>query len=145
MSHLDVAPPHRVVASAIAPTLAVVGAAATCAFVLAADPTTPGGVSPPCPTKALFGIVCPGCGAARMLYSLLHGDVGAALAYNAVGVVSLALILWTFVAWTASRLGGHRMPRWEAWRWSPIVIGIVVAAWTVARNLPFAPFTALAV
>ena len=145
MSRLDVAPPRRIVASAIPPALAVAGAAAACAFVLAADPTTPGGVSPPGPTKALFGIVCPGCGAARMLYSLLHGDVGAAVAYNAVGVVSLALILWTLVAWTASRLSGRRLPRWEAWRWSPIMVGIVVAVWAVARNLPFAPFVALAV
>jgi len=120
-------------------------AAGTCCFVLAADPTVPGGMSPPCPTKALLGVVCPGCGAARMLHSLLHGDVGAALAYNAVGVVALVLVAWTYVAWTARRLTGRLLPRWEHYRWAPHAVGGVLAVWFVVRNIPFEPFLALRV
>jgi len=67
-------PPLAVAAGAVA-----VSAVAVSAVVLAGDPTTPGGPLPVCPSKALFGIVCPGCGGMRMLYSALHGDIGAAL------------------------------------------------------------------
>jgi len=41
-----------------------------------------------CPTKALLDIDCPGCGGMRMVYSLLHGDIGAALRYNALSVIA---------------------------------------------------------
>lgn len=128
-----------------APVAVLVGAIGVCAFVGATDPTTPGGMSPPCPTKALFGIVCPGCGSARMLYSLIHGDFRAALAYNAVGLILLLLIGWMFIAWSVSRISGRRLPRWETRRWSMIVLVAVIVLWGIIRNLPFAPFSALAV
>lgn len=130
---------------AVAPAAVVGLAVGTCVFVAAADPTTPGGASPPCPTKALLGIVCPGCGSARMLYSLLHGDLRSALAFNAVGVGVLVLLLWSFVGWTLRRVSGRRIPRWESWRWAPVSVGVVAAVWLIARNLPFPPFTSLAV
>ena len=117
----------------------------TCVFVAAADPTTPGGVSPPCPTKSLLGIVCPGCGSARMIYSLLHGDLRSALSYNAVGVALLVLLAWSYIAWSMRRITGRRVPRWETLRWAPVALGGLSAVWLVVRNLPFAPFNALAV
>lgn len=126
--------------------VAVVGlTVGTCVFVASADPTTPGGASPPCPTKALLGIVCPGCGSARMLYSLLHGDLRSAVAFNAVGVGVIVLLLWSFVGWTLRRVSGRRIPRWESWRWAPVAVGAVAAVWLIVRNLPFPPFTSLAV
>lgn len=127
------------------PAAVLVGTVGVCAFVAAADPTTPGGMSPPCPTKALFGIVCPGCGSARMIYSLVHGDLRSAFAYNAIGVVVVVLLAWSYVAWTLRRTTGRHFPRWENWRWAPITVGVVIGVWFVLRNLPFAPFTALAV
>lgn len=130
---------------AVAPLAVVLGSVSVCAFVAFADPTTPGGISPPCPTKALLGIVCPGCGSARMLYSLIHGDMRAALAYNALGVIVVALLLWSFIAWTLRRINGRLIPRWEHVRWAPVAIGVAIVVWFVVRNLPFAPFDALAV
>lgn len=130
---------------AVAPLLTLGGALGTCVFVAAADPTTPGGVSPPCPTKALFGIVCPGCGSARMLYSLIHGDLRSALTYNAVGVAMLVLLVWSYIAWSTRRITGRRVPRWETLRWAPLAIGALAAVWLVVRNLPFAPFDSLGV
>lgn len=127
------------------PAATLVGSIGVCAFVALADPTVPGGMSPPCPTKAMFGIVCPGCGSARMLYSVLHGDFRAALAYNAIGLVAILLIGWTYVAWSTRTITGRRIRRWETWRWSPIAVGVVLAVWAVIRNLPFDPFTALSV
>ena len=79
-----------------------IAAAATggCAVVWAANPTVPGGILPVCPTKALLGIDCPGCGSLRMIYSLLHLDFGAAVHYNALGMVAVLLLVWAFAAWT---------------------------------------------
>lgn len=130
---------------AVAPLLTLVGALGTCVFVAAADPTTPGGISPPCPTKALFGIVCPGCGSARMLYSLVHGDLRSALTFNAVGVAMLVLLVWSYIAWSTRRITGRSVPRWETLRWAPLAIGALAAVWLIVRNLPFAPFDSLAV
>ncbi|MGW5337162.1 MULTISPECIES: DUF2752 domain-containing protein [Rhodococcus] len=120
-----------------------VGAVAVCAAVAWADPTTPGGVIPPCPTYSLFGILCPGCGSSRMLYSLVHLDVPAALHYNALGLVALAVLTVAFGLWTWSRARGTPMPRWTRYRWPPHLVLILTAMWFVVRNIPVAPFTAL--
>jgi len=126
-----------------APAAVLAGAAGVCALVAWADPTTPGGIIPPCPTYTLFGIHCPGCGLSRMLYSLVHFDVPAAVHYNALGVVALVVAAVLFAVWTVGRVRGTPMPRWTRYRWTPHVVLVVVAVWFVVRNLPVAPFTAL--
>lgn len=131
------------VARLTAPAAVAAGAVCVCAAVAWADPTTPGGVIPPCPTYTIFGIYCPGCGASRMLYSLVHLDFPSALHYNALGVAVVALLLASFVMWTASRVRGTPMPRWDRYRWAPHIALGVIAVWFVVRNLPVAPFTAL--
>jgi hypothetical protein len=107
------------------------------------DPTTPGGPLPVCPTKALLGIDCPGCGSLRMLYSLLHGDVPASVRYNALGLVAVLFLLWAFGAWTYGRIVGRRIVSWQHQRWAAAVALVLVSVWFVVRNLPFAPFTGL--
>jgi len=42
---------------------------------------------PPCAFRALTGWLCPGCGATRALYQLLHGNVMGALALNPLATV----------------------------------------------------------
>lgn len=128
----------------LGPPLAVgVLAAGACAAVWIGDPTTPGGFLPVCPTKALLGVDCPGCGSMRMLYSLLHGDVASALRFNALGLLALGLLAVAYGAWIYRRATGRRILDWQHDRWSPIVILVLVSVWFVVRNLPFAPFTAL--
>src|SRR6476619_7067440 len=39
---------------------------------------------PPCVFHALTGLQCPGCGATRALYHLLHGDVSGAFRFNQI-------------------------------------------------------------
>ncbi|MGN0124207.1 MAG: DUF2752 domain-containing protein [Rhodococcus sp. (in: high G+C Gram-positive bacteria)] len=119
------------------------GAIAVCAAVAWADPTTPGGIIPPCPTYSLFGILCPGCGSSRMMYSLVHLDVPAALHYNALALVALGVLVVVFGAWTWSRRRGTPMPRWTRYRWAPHIVLVLTAVWFVVRNIPVAPFTAL--
>lgn len=120
---------------------AAVGAA--CVAVWISDPTTPGGPLPSCPTKLLLGIDCPGCGSLRMLYSLLHGDLGAAVGFNALGLVALVLLVWSYGAWSYGRLRGRMVPSWQHHRWAPPVTLALVSVWFLLRNLPFEPFSAL--
>jgi hypothetical protein len=96
-----------------------------------------------CPTKALLGIDCPGCGSLRMLYSVLHGNLFAAAKFNALGLVALGLMVFAFATWTYGRLVGRRIWSWQHYRWSAAVTLVVVSVWFVVRNLPFAPFTGL--
>ena len=93
------------------PVLAVCGAVCGCFVLNWADPTTPGGPTPLCPTKALFGIDCPGCGTARALYSLTHLDVSAAVRYNILAVVAVILVGWSWCVWLGRTLG-KRVPDW---------------------------------
>jgi hypothetical protein len=119
------------------------GAGLVCAAVWFGDPTTPGGPLPVCPTKALLGIDCPGCGSMRMLYSVMHGDLLGAAKFNALAVVALVLLVFAFATWTYGRVIGRRMWSWQQYRWSALMTMVLVLVWFVVRNLPFAPFTGL--
>ncbi|MCV7301835.1 DUF2752 domain-containing protein [Mycobacterium barrassiae] len=125
----------------------LVGALAVgaCAVVWIGDPTTPGGFLPLCPTKALLGIDCPGCGTLRMIYSLLHFDFLAAVRFNALALVAVALLLVAYAVWTYGRVVGRKISGWQQHRWAAAVTMVVVTLWFVVRNLPFEPFTALRV
>jgi hypothetical protein len=118
-------------------------AAGGCAVVWLANPTEPGGLIPVCPTKALLGIDCPGCGSMRMIYSLLHLDIASAVRFNALGVVAVLLLLWAYGAWVVGKLAGRRMVSWQHLRWSAPVAVAVTVVWFVVRNLNFGPFVAL--
>lgn len=119
-------------------------AAIGCLLLVAADPTTPGGPTPPCPTELIFGINCPGCGASRMIYSLLHLDIVSAIQFNAVGVVAVGLLMWSWFAWLM-RTVGKRMPVWTDKSGVAKWVLVIVIAWTIIRLLPFEPFRSLQV
>lgn len=128
-----------------APFRVAVAAALVCTVVWIGDPTTPGGPFPVCPVKLLFGIDCPGCGTLRMLYSVLHGDLLAAVKFNALALAALALMLWAYVAWTYGCVVGRRVWDWANYRWAAPLFLFSASAWFVVRNIPFGPFSALRV
>ncbi|WP_454162103.1 DUF2752 domain-containing protein [Gordonia iterans] len=132
---------HRVAG----PAVILAGAAGVGAFVWFADPTTPGGIIPPCPTNALLHINCPGCGASRALYSLMHGDVPAALQYNALVIVAVGLLAAAFVTYALGLWRGRKVRGWQNLRWAPIAVLVLVSVWFVIRNIPVAPFDSLRV
>jgi hypothetical protein len=131
------------VRSLAAPVAVAAAAAGGCAVIWLANPTVPGGILPVCPTKALLGIDCPGCGSLRMIYSLLHLDLPAAVHYNALGLVAVALLVWAFLAWTYGRLVGRPVRSWQHLRWSAPAALALTVAWFVLRNLDFGPFPGL--
>ncbi|KAB3523556.1 DUF2752 domain-containing protein [Corynebacterium sp. zg254] len=115
-----------------------------CVAIAAADPETPGGVIPTCPTKALFGINCPGCGSMRAVQCLVQGRVADAAHYNALLLVFLPFLVWAWIAW-AAKGWGIRLPRWQDIRYAPIAVGSLFALWFIARLLPWEPFLSLRV
>lgn len=128
-----------------APFAVAAAAGLVCAAVWLGDPTTPGGPFPGCLTKWLLGIDCPGCGSLRMLYSLLHGDLLAAVKFNALALAALVLSVWAYAAWTYGRMVDRQIRSWHNHRWAAKVTLLLVLAWFVVRNIPFGPFPTLRV
>ncbi|MGF1646980.1 MAG: DUF2752 domain-containing protein [Kineosporiaceae bacterium] len=104
------------------------------ALVHAVDPYRPGSY-PVCPSLALTGAYCPGCGTLRMLHSLTEGDLAGALAMNPLGLLLVPVLSAGWLWWTWRAVRGHRgtVPLSAAAAW---VFLAVMAAYTVARNLP---------
>lgn len=66
---------------------------AACVAVLVFFNPDGGGLFPRCPFFALTGLQCPGCGSTHAFYALVHGDVGAALRYNAFTLIVVPLLV----------------------------------------------------
>ncbi len=89
--------------------------------------------SPVCPVHAVTGLWCPGCGLTRASLCLIRGDVPAALRFNVLSPLFLAVMVWGGVAWVS----GSHLPRptvlpgavWKA-------LAVVLIVFAVARNLP---------
>ena len=128
--------------SRLAPFAVAAGAAAACGMVLVVDPNEPG-FYPTCPFLLLTGRWCPGCGSMRATRALLTGDIGAAVGLNVLLVVAVPYLIYRWVAWTAATQG-RRIPPLDVPAWGiKLMLAVVVAFW-VLRNIPVAPFTALA-
>lgn len=115
---------------------AVVGAAtvALTGYVAAVDPNQPGHY-PLCPTYALAGIYCPGCGMLRATHDLTHGDVAGALQRNPIAPFVLAGLVALFALWVVSRWTG-RPVHWTPGRWTPWLVAGGFVLFMVARNVP---------
>ncbi|MEU4480150.1 DUF2752 domain-containing protein [Micromonospora sp. NPDC023966] len=114
------------------------------AYALLSNPThSDPDARPTCLLKLTTGLDCPGCGGTRALWYVLHADLPAAARHHFLFVFSLPFLAWLFVSWAGNRAFGWRLPEL---RISPKVIGGFLALWlafSVARNLPWAPFTSL--
>lgn len=136
----------------------ILGLAATlgaATFIGLVNPST-SNAYPLCPTQAILGVDCPGCGGLRCIHELMNGNIGAALDQNLVLVFLLPIILIAFAAAIAKRIKGQQtiessyssafVSEFKGLGISVnqkllmyILIGIVIV-YTVARNLPFVPF-----
>ena len=129
---------------AAGPPLAVAGAAlAAVVTVGVRDPHATGNY-PTCPSIALFGVHCPGCGSMRAMHEFAHGDLAGMLSRNIFVPLALVLLAWSWVAWFDRRLGRHRIPALRPP--VPVLYGsvVVLIAFAIARNLPWSPFSGLA-
>jgi len=116
------------------PGIVAAAAALGTAYVASVDPNQPGHY-PLCPTYALAGIYCPGCGMLRATHDLAHLDVAGAFARNPLAVPMYLGIAWLFTRWVVARWRGEQL-RWDPPTWLPWVLAVGFVAFTVARNLP---------
>ncbi|MFF0624539.1 DUF2752 domain-containing protein [Streptomyces sp. NPDC004296] len=116
-------------------SLALGTAALGAVYLWHTDPHQPGQLLLPCPFRLMTGLLCPFCGATRMVYDLMHGDVPAAFHDNAallvLGVPALGYVL---ARWLAAGLRGRCYPLKLTARGNAVVLG-TAAVWMVARNL----------
>jgi hypothetical protein len=118
-------------------------AVAALAMLYVVNPTEAGWL-PPCPTWYVLHLYCPGCGTARGLHRLAHGDLLGAARMNVLLLPGLALIAAIAFGETRSLLRGTPKP---AWVYSPALgrtLVVVVILYCVLRNIPNAPFLWLA-
>lgn len=90
-----------------------------------------------CPSYALFGWHCPGCGGLRAVNDLTHLDLGAAASSNLLFVACLPLVAWVCVRTLAGAWRGEQyLPR--PLETSRFYVGLVTVmiVFMVLRNLP---------
>jgi Protein of unknown function (DUF2752) len=110
---------------------AFLGAAAVVFFF---NPST-NGFYPVCVFHQLTGLNCPGCGATRSFYALLHGHFQLAVKDNALFIFALGAVAIRG-AWFAQRKifrkpAGQFFP--AKWMWLLLVAAVI---FSILRNLP---------
>ena len=90
---------------------------------------------PVCQFHRLTGLNCPGCGMTRALYTLLHGNIFAALRDNALFVLTLGALAMrgAWFGWNkfCGLAAGEFFPVKFLWPLLAVALGF-----TVLRNLP---------
>ena len=96
---------------------------------------------PACSFHALTGFFCPGCGSTRAMYPLVHGHPLAAFGENALAVLLLPFLIYELLAVLSRRMPvmSTRLRPWAVW-----TLFAVIVLFGILRNIPVAPFTALA-
>ena len=111
--------------------LAVLGSGAVLFFF---DPMEHG-FYPICLFHTLTGLNCPGCGATRAAYQLLHGHLLRALHDNALFVLMLAALAAQGAWWVMQKIRNRPV----AFVVSPVMLWgflVTVFVFTVLRNVP---------
>lgn len=124
--------------------MAVAGLAAAALVTVGVRDPNAAGNYPSCPSIALFGVHCPGCGSMRAMHEFANADIAGVFSRNILVPFGLVLLMWAWVAWFDRRLGHTRVPALRP----PVPVlyasVVVLVAFAVLRNLPWAPFTGLA-
>ena len=123
------------------------GALAGAAVVVARnDPSAAGSRFPACVFHATTGLWCPGCGLTRGFHQLFNGHVLSAMGLNLFVPLVLVVVVGSWLSWTLAAWG--RTVPWRRslspGRWLTVGMPVVLIAYGVLRNIPMAPFSALA-
>jgi hypothetical protein len=100
--------------------------------------------APECPLHRWTSFYCAGCGTTRAIVALLGGDWAAALRYNVLFMLSLALAIPVLCAAAARSLKEKRLSAPFPLRPFAVPVLCVGILFMILRNLPFAPWSLLA-
>ena len=90
-----------------------------------------------CPSYALLGLYCPGCGGLRAVNDLGNGQILAAAQSNLLFVAFVPVICWALAGWLVAEWRGVRyQPRVLGTAWFGSAFLALMALFTLARNLP---------
>ena len=120
--------------------LAGLAALGACAYALYAFYPTHRRFFPKCLLYEFTGLYCPGCGASRAIFSLLHGNWRDAWAYNALIFILSPYILAGLYFHLRKFIWETSFPRWFTANALIWFLLITVLGYGVGRNLPWWPF-----
>ncbi|MFE0103891.1 DUF2752 domain-containing protein [Streptomyces sp. NPDC059009] len=128
------APPGSAARRLLVPVALLGSVGAAFAYVGAVDPNEPGHY-PVCPLLQYTGLYCPGCGGLRSAHAFIRGDFTTALGANALAVVGYLVFAVVWLLWAVSAARGRKL-RIEFGSAHVWVVGVLIAGFTVVRNLP---------
>ena len=95
----------------------------------------------PCFVNKMYGLVCPGCGITRMLFSIIRLDFKAAFGYNPLMFCLLPFMVISYIYYMYLYVVQKKD---NIFRKVPIVVWIllfiIVIIYSICRNLPQFPF-----
>lgn len=94
-------------------------------------------IYPQCVFHQVTGLDCPGCGSLRAMHALLHGNVAAALRFNAFLVLSLPMFAWLGAIFLRRKNAGAGFPIKPIWLWLYLA---AFALFGILRDLPVPAF-----
>jgi len=118
-----------------------VGLTAISIFLFFFNPSSPANQwFPKCPFRLVTGFQCPGCGATRAFYQLLHLHPVAAFKFNPLIMLTLPFLIYGFLGFTKSAITGKPyrrlfIPPIYLWAW----LVLMIFFW-IFRNTPWYPF-----
>lgn len=98
-----------------------------------------------CPSNALLGVNCPGCGSQRALHHLFHLEIEQALQYNGLLILFFPLLMYVLAIWCYNFIfNQHKSIR--LLNNNRILLGffIIIVVYGILRNIAIYPFTLLA-
>ncbi|MDL5511557.1 DUF2752 domain-containing protein [Arenibacter sp. M-2] len=99
---------------------------------------------PQCPFFTATGYYCTGCGSQRALHDLLHLDIIGVAKHNLLFIPAFLLIAYHWVRNYVPIHGKESLPDLIYHPKTPIVLIIIIALFTILRNINLYPFTLLA-
>jgi len=99
---------------------------------------------PKCPVYYLTGYYCTGCGSQRVLHALSNFDLTTAFNQNILAVLFIFAFVIEFILklFSLDRFRPYQYIQKNAY--ASLVILITIIAFTILRNIPSYPFSALA-
>lgn len=118
----------------VSPVAVALLAAGAIGLLAVHDPRVPGSYGI-CPSVALFGVACPGCGSLRAIGALTRGEVVEAWAYNPLALLAVVGLVIGWCAWVL-RLWRDQPRRSVPPAWLLYTLAGLVVGYGVARNVP---------